>query len=113
MLGVVVSHQAVAAGPLDARAVARLAPYIPRPLAPEVAARVVRDALHYALSLRCAPVDAAGVQAYLEEVMERVDVILAPFQDHADIIETGEAIKRSFRAYAFAEAGHLFNACPV
>lgn len=90
-----------------------LSPYKPRPLAPEVAARVVADALDYALSMDFAPVDAAGVQAYLEEVTERVDVILAPFCDHADIIETGEAIKRGLRAFAFAEASHLFNASPV
>ena len=54
-------------------------------------------------------VDAAGVQAYLEEVTERVDVILTPYRDHPDIIATGEAIKRGLLAYAFEEAGHLFN----
>lgn len=90
-----------------------LTSYQPPKLAEHIVARVVSDALHYALSMEFAPVDAAGVQAYLEEITERVDVILAPFCDHADIIETGEAIKRGLRAYAFEEAGHLFNAVAV
>lgn len=37
---------------------------------------------------------------------KRVDVILPPFHDHADVIETGEAIKRGLRAYAFEAAAY-------
>lgn len=86
-----------------------LEPYKSRPLAPEVVARVVSDALDYALSMEFAPVDVAGVQAYLEEVTERVDVILAPYRDHGDVIATSGAIKRGLRVYAFEEVGRLFR----
>lgn len=86
-----------------------LTPYQPPKLPEAVVARVVSDALHYALSMDFTPTDAAGVQAYLEEVTERVDVILAPYADHGGIMATGEAIKRGLRAYAFEEAAHLFN----
>lgn len=99
-------------GAVGAR-VTLLTPYQPRPLAREVVTRVVTEALRYALSLPCAPTTPAEVQAYLIEFDERVDVILAPFEDHAEILAVGEAIKRGARSHVFAEVPHLFNPVAV